>query len=1438
MTIKEYIDAGMQRSSYFETAQPSGNSSAGSASGESSRRSFKDYIASLFSSATKSYVAQRDFGSNPAYNYANDQLSVGRFVSQMEHVKRFHLGNEYGSASNNDVFFDGFEDPTHLTFKVEFGEFGASVTDSATLAAIQRTGLASNVYYMDYDQFPMGLLDLNYGELSGTGRGATSSVKFGDQETYNAVNYLLNRNEDRRAQYLRDFVDGLYALERDFPYVFQSVSGLSKLFDFDAGRGQRLKDAVLQFKCLDDGIDQKLHTLMELYRKSAWDDVYQRWVLPDVMRFFKMVVYVFDDRSLHMGNGEFSPDQDVFPIMAFECAPCEFSVRTLYANEYTQDYTQVKNDEVSLEVKVRNVRTLSCNGLFRRVKYVKDIVERTDKYSRNDSQDTFTYGQGVDWRFRWMQRMFMMPDEYNAFSTYAYDGENAAARTHYVSDQNDYADFPLGAQTEIPKPQDTWHRATVTDHSYVIHNLKDLWRSFKSVIMKNTVMIRDSRQADRYYFVNDMTRLDPRTFQYYVDENMVDVDVEGMHRDVRRRIAAMTSRLRNFWLDFDLSKPDGKPGPRMEIDSSKPSMQMSGMDFNLFKDSSVPDVSLVGSEPAELQPAQLVWDASLPQLQMSRLHAEEYDASLPMPSVVPEAPLPELSMPRETLNLGKASGEMVRELLNLERSAEDFAMMEPAPGKPRLNFPEMKKNLDRAERAMTEMELRLDKPSEDLVQPVLNLDRPEAVLAEIRKNLDKIKEDFARMKEPVRPDDPTMPEMALNLAKAAGALAEMVENLRKPFLDFAEPVVDVSKRDASMVSLDSSFEKPALEMPAMQKNLSKPSEGMAALIVDASKPAMKMAEPVVDVSKRSFEMPSVTVDSEKPSEEMARPVFDVSKPDSSIGVRLSGDVSKPQEEMPSALNDVSKRREEMVRPVFDVSKRHGEMTRPVFDVSKPDSSIEVRISGDISKSQEEMPSASNDVSKAHGEMTRPVFDLSKRHEEMTRPVFDVSKADSSIELKLTGDVSKGSVVMPSMTVDVSKRHEEMAHPVFDVSKTDSSIELKLTGDVSKDAVAMPSMIVDVSKRHEEMTRPVFDVSKLDSSIGVRISGDVSKIAAEMVRPEFDAHKQKEGVAPISRGFSAAPDVSVPGISGDAFKTRLELAEAPEGAPAGGKRPMPSVTGSGFKASEDMSEMEQPAETADFAMASLSKNVSKDAAIPDASLSGTPAGISSAFPKLVSAPAGFNPEMPRMKEPEKPVEADMPRLEREAAPDGGAPMARMKEPNGGRLDAGVMVRESAPNEPERRTPDASLTGGKPDGTLKAEPIRRVPDGLLSKDAGDAEKSMPRMAPAEKVLGRELLDRLELLSSVDEKSLEDAPMEKLVRLVEAMETAASEATEKLRAARSRRDASERRARFDFPKMQTAERNTFLGKPMDVPDDVMEKARTAPSRFKNMAAAPKRE
>ena len=279
LTLQEDVLSGHQATKYPGWQSNNGDPIASDAPGGEGEQKKKSKWGQFFNAAKSALLSgflkndpyatgARYYGDGAPYTEATENQPVGRAVSSTDQQRRFRLGNEWGSGSNNDVFLQGFEDPAFLTFKVEFGEWGASICDLNTIASIQSNSIYNNTWMMDYDNFPMGLLDLNF---------MTNVNDFNSQETYNAYNYLLNRNEDRRAMYIKDFIEGLYTVQKDFPYMFQKINGMNKLEEFDSPRGQRLKDCVLKLSCLGDGLDLKMRTLLELYRKAAWDDEYQRW---------------------------------------------------------------------------------------------------------------------------------------------------------------------------------------------------------------------------------------------------------------------------------------------------------------------------------------------------------------------------------------------------------------------------------------------------------------------------------------------------------------------------------------------------------------------------------------------------------------------------------------------------------------------------------------------------------------------------------------------------------------------------------------------------------------------------------------------------------------------------------------------------------------------------------------------------------------------------------------------------------------------------------------------------------------------------------------------------------------------------------------------------------------------------------------------------------
>lgn len=343
-------------------------------------------------------------------------------------------GNTDTYAAPSEVFQSGYDDPTYLTFRVEFGNWGASTKDfNQNMESLHEQygwGLGTK---FRYDDLPMGLLDPNFAEQTIKER---SFYAFNAQNTYNAYNYLLQRNEDTRATYIQNFIKGLYEIQYQYPYLFQSISGLDGLVNFEDSRGYRLKDAEIEIECLE-GLSQKIRTLMELYKKAAWDDVYQRWILPENYRWFKMIIYVFERRTFHsmsqasaassagtdqeskpnfgsqvlnfllsassyqatsqrvsgqaapMGPASYNADM---PVRAYECYPCEFDINLKDPGSLSAAWNISEEFKTTIKIHVKNVKTYMTNRLTKQLSnmMVYDLASNVERSNPDMTGSTIT----------------------------------------------------------------------------------------------------------------------------------------------------------------------------------------------------------------------------------------------------------------------------------------------------------------------------------------------------------------------------------------------------------------------------------------------------------------------------------------------------------------------------------------------------------------------------------------------------------------------------------------------------------------------------------------------------------------------------------------------------------------------------------------------------------------------------------------------------------------------------------------------------------------------------------------------------------------------------------------------------------------------------------------------------------------------------------------
>lgn len=1440
MTIKEYIQQGKQQSAYWKST---GNSTGKISSEETKQNT--SWAKNLWNSAIGkgNQSGQKDFGSEEAYNDATQILDAGDFVNKMAIMKRFHFGNEYGSESHNDVFFNGFEDPTHLTFKIEFGEFGASITDNSTIASIQKNSLSSNVFFMDYDNMPMGLLDLNYSDIIGTGADAKSNLVFNEQQTYNAVNYLINRNEDRRAQYLRDFIEGIYTIQRDFPYIFQKITGISKLFEVDVTRGQRLKDVNLQLTCMPDGVDQKIHTLVELYRKAAWDDQYQRWVLPDIMRYFKMIIYVFDNRSLQMGNGEFSPDQDMFPIFAFECMPCEFTLKSIFDNEYTQDYFSLKTGEPIIDIKVQNVKTYMSNNLFQRVKYIKDIITKTDHYAVNDSESTFSFGQNIDWRFRWLQRMFLLPDEYNAFYNFnGPDSENPTGITHYVGDRGDWEGFPL-RYAEIIQPEDTWHRATVSDHGYVIRSAKQLWKTLGKIITQNTVLVRDSRTADRYYFVNDLSRLDPDTFVYYCNQNLVNLDVEGMKRDVRTRIENLLKVLKDFRFPMDTTVMDKIQDPSLIMNVDKPEQDMTELDIDVRHTPIDIDVSLSESEVPTYDFVSIDENLEKPEQKLSDIIRDLTKSEQDFTKIDENLDKPEQTMNPILLNLELPEQELVNLIINLDMAEQTLVQFEQNLDKPTHNMIHLIPDLSKALQNMVDLYLNLDKPSQNMTEIIPNLDKQEQNLSDIILNLDKAKQELTQLELNLVKPEENFVEIEQNLTKTVQNIAKLILNLRKPIHEYISLIIDESKPEQNLQELLLNLEKSEQNLIEIIQNLDKQKQNMSEIELNLDKTRMNMDKIDKNLEKPEHNMVELEPDLTKQEHNYVSLEIDLTKPDMNMS-EIEQNLDRQKQNMVEINPDLTKPEHNYTSIVSELDKAEMNMTEVDMNLDKQKHNMP-EIDSDLSKNSMNMVSVNIDIDKPDMNMTELELNVDKHQHNMIGEDLELRKPQQNLA-KADINVSRGNMDMSEIDSDLSKRPMNMVSAYINVDKADMDIQ-QMSLELEKAEMDMSGIEQNLEKSEMKMTEHVLDETNVNMEMG-SIEMDVEHTPMNMTESVIDDSHRKMNMVPGEQNTDHQSQ-EMTEMQVDVRKSDMDrnsMTKIDSGSEY--KRDMSNVkmVESGTPDEMKMTQITDDSKNIDMKMTELTINdklsemkmsgIKTDDVAVEMKMSGLVGEESSVEMKMSELEQNLETadmKMTELNENESLNEMKMSEIVNNSDNVSDMKMTVLNDNPKSQIDKSSLSHIESSKEYRREISDVEISGGK-SGEMKMNEIQddevKETESQRIERVKNALRSGQIVNDTRSRVSSILMSKIETLSNLDLDSLQNASMEQLTKLVQIMEDTVNDARKQMKMTEIKQVNSKTGTVMKMPTIVQPERNQFLGKPMmSVDDAAMERAESGVGRFK---------
>jgi hypothetical protein len=156
----------------------------------------------------------------------------------------------------------------------------------------------------DLDDLPHGLFCGQYISPPKNADGTAAKENKGGwlhSNKYSMYNYLINRGEYKRGEYIRLFEQGFENLVKECPWFFVKVSGLADSWKMDPGNNFRGKDKKITIETLES-IDMKVTFLLDCYRKAVWDASWMRWAVPDHMRYFKMAIIVSEVRPMKLGK--------------------------------------------------------------------------------------------------------------------------------------------------------------------------------------------------------------------------------------------------------------------------------------------------------------------------------------------------------------------------------------------------------------------------------------------------------------------------------------------------------------------------------------------------------------------------------------------------------------------------------------------------------------------------------------------------------------------------------------------------------------------------------------------------------------------------------------------------------------------------------------------------------------------------------------------------------------------------------------------------------------------------------------------------------------------------------------------------------------------------------------------------------------------------------
>ena len=293
-----------------------------------------------------------------------------------------------------------YDNPAALYFKLAFyfsddvGLLGCNGYDLESVNELEKEVKSSTKAFKDKDD---------------DGSNTNTSVK---KRVYSntALNYLLLNDELERAELLKKFIALLSSINCDSPWYFKEINGIDGALErkfFSPGEELKIEDKPRQItiKCLADAYDNRIGTLLDLYRAICYSYQAKREVVPANLRKFNMAIMIFNAPIFGLGGKAGTEDNRLrlpqkgdeesmyIPSMKYiEFRNCEFDYNSAKSAFATLNAEEPFEPEYTITINYDDAYEVRYNEIMQKVITDFIMIDILAERENNNLSDINTHG--------------------------------------------------------------------------------------------------------------------------------------------------------------------------------------------------------------------------------------------------------------------------------------------------------------------------------------------------------------------------------------------------------------------------------------------------------------------------------------------------------------------------------------------------------------------------------------------------------------------------------------------------------------------------------------------------------------------------------------------------------------------------------------------------------------------------------------------------------------------------------------------------------------------------------------------------------------------------------------------------------------------------------------------------------------------------------------